>query len=76
MFPNKNGAGIPSGRVSLFDFSPGGGLRPPTPASVSILHQRGESPRQGLVLNPVSESNCVLVRGSGEQLEENGQSAG
>ena len=45
---------------------------PSAPASVSGL--RGGSPLQADALRPVSESNCVLVKGGGKQLEENDQS--
>ena len=43
-----------------------------TPVGVSGL--RGGSPLQADALRPVSESNCVLVKGGGKQLEENDQS--
>ncbi len=48
------------------------GARPSAPVSVSGL--RGGSPLQADALRPVSESNCVLVKGGGKQLEENDQS--
>ena len=52
------------------------GRTAPVSAPVSASDQRGVSPRRGLVLNPVSEGNCVLARGGGEQLDENDQSVG
>lgn len=46
----------------------------PLCAPASVFGLRGESPRQASTLRPVTESNCVLVRGGGEQLEVNEQS--
>ena len=43
-------------------------------AFVSVFGQRGVSPLQVNALRPVSESNCVVVRRGGKQLEENDQS--
>jgi len=47
-----------------------------TSALVSVFGWRGESPLQVCTLRPVTESNCVLVKGGGEQLEVNEQSVG
>ena len=43
-------------------------------AFASLFDQRGVSPLQVGALRPVSESNCVVVRRGGKQLEENDQS--
>jgi hypothetical protein len=44
-------------------------------APESVPDQRGASPRRANVLPPVIESNCVVARRGGEQLEMNGWSA-
>jgi len=46
----------------------------PLCAFASLFDQRGVSPLQVDALRPVSESNCVVVRRGGKQLEENDQS--
>ncbi len=46
-------------------------LEGPSSATVSVFGQRGVSPLQVCTLRPVTESNCVLVRGGGKQLEVN-----
>ena len=43
-------------------------------ASESIFEQKGESPFRANILRPVTESNCVVARPGGEQLEVKGQS--
>ena len=43
-------------------------------ASASVFGRRGASPLQVYVLRPVTESNCVVVRRGGKQLEVNDQS--
>lgn len=47
-----------------------------TSAPESVFGQRGVSPLQVCTLRPVTESNCVLEKGGGEQLEVNEQSVG
>ena len=43
-------------------------------APVKAVDQKGESPFQANVTSLKTESNCVLARGGGEQLEVNDQS--
>ena len=43
-------------------------------AFVSLFGRRGASPLQVDVLRPVTESNCVVARRGGKQLEVNDQS--
>lgn len=43
-------------------------------AFASLFDPRGVSPLQVGALRPVSESNCVVARRGGKQLEENDQS--
>jgi hypothetical protein len=40
-------------------------------APASVFCQEGESPSKACTLRPLTESNCVLVIGGGEQLEVN-----
>jgi hypothetical protein len=56
--------------------SRGLGRSPTLSAPVSVFGRRGGSPLQACTLRPVTDSNCVLVKGGGEQLEVNEQSAG
>ena len=48
--------------------------QPQEGASVSLFGRRGVSPLQVYVLRPVTESNCVVARRGGKQLEVNDQS--
>ena len=48
--------------------------KPREGAFASVFGQRGVSPFQADALRPVSESNCVVARRGGKQLEENDQS--
>ena len=48
--------------------------RVPASAPVKAVDQEGESSFQVNVTNLKTESNCVLARGGGEQLEVNDQS--
>ena len=45
-------------------------------APVSVFGQGSASLPQAYTLRPVTEGNCVLVRGGGEQLEVKEQSVG
>ena len=65
-------ANVPSGRKPfLFLYL---GLVSQASAPVNAHGQRGESPLQACTLRPVTESNCVVVRRGGKQLEVNDQS--
>ena len=50
------------------------GRRGRASVTVSVFGRRGGSPLPVGALRPVSESNCVVVRRGGKQLEENDQS--
>ena len=63
---------VPRWRLGLV-----GGGGPPeggTRASESVIGWRGVSPLQACVLRLVTEGNCVLVKGGGEQPDVNDQS--
>ncbi len=51
-------------------------MRARSGAPVSVFGLGGVSPLQAYTLRPVINSNCVLARGGGKQLEMNGQSVG
>jgi hypothetical protein len=79
--PSRSGAtrgamnGARYARLANQSHSPSG-TRPLGCAPASASNQRGERSPSRFGLNLVTESNCVLMRGGGKQLEVNDQSVG
>ena len=57
--------------ASAFSRGPRQRLKAAASAPRRVFGQRGVSPLQVCTLRPVTEGNCVLVKGGGKQLEVN-----